>query len=189
MSKIVLFNKPYGTISQFREHEKHPTLANYVNDASLRIAGRLDTDSEGLMLLTDNGKINQAITHPKQHKFKTYLVQVEGTPTEVQIEKLCTGVLLKDGLTLPAQVKQVPQPTIWERTPPVRFRKSIPTNWLQISISEGKNRQVRRMTAHVGLPTLRLIRTQIADFKLNTLQPGEWVQINLTKNRIQQLLK
>lgn len=189
MSKIILFNKPYGVISQFRAHEKHPTLAEYITDKSLRIAGRLDTDSEGLMLLTDNGKLNAAITNPKSKKYKTYHVQVEGTPTTEHITQLEQGVQLKDGMTLPAKVKQIDEPELWERDPPVRFRKTVPTNWLEISICEGKNRQVRRMTAAVGLPTLRLVRVQIGDFKLDNMQPSEWVQINLSKGRLAKVLE
>lgn len=190
MPKIILFNKPYGVISQFKAHEKHPTLAGFIQDKSLRIAGRLDTDSEGLMLLTDDGRINHAITNPSQQKYKTYWVQVEGEPSVAQIEQLAKGVKLKDGLTLPAKVKQLGagMPNLWQRNPPVRFRKTIPTNWLEISICEGKNRQVRRMTASVGLPTLRLVRTQIADFKLDSLQPSEWVQINVSAGRLKKIL-
>lgn len=177
MTKIILFNKPYGVISQFKAHEKHPTLAAYINDKSLRIAGRLDTPSEGLMLLTDDGKLNAKITHPNHKKYKTYVVQVEGTPTASQIKQLQQGVMLKDGMTLPAKVKLIDEPELWQREPPVRFRKTVPTHWLQMQICEGRNRQIRRMTAHVGLPTLRLVRTQIDTFTLDGLQPGEWCQV------------
>lgn len=188
MSKIILFNKPYGVISQFREHEKHPTLAKYITDKSLRIAGRLDTDSEGLMLLTDDGRLNAAITHPKNGKYKTYYAQVEGTPTNSQIAQLTKGVQLKDGLTLPAKVTQINEPNLWQRTPPVRFRKTVPTSWLKISICEGKNRQVRRMTAAVGLPTLRLVRVQIDEFRLDDLQPAEFTSVLLTPNQLANML-
>lgn len=172
MAKIVLFNKPYGVISQFRPHEKHPTLAEYLHDKSLRIAGRLDTDSEGLMLLTDDGKLNAAITHPKNKQFKTYWAQVEHIAQPEQIEQLRQGVMLKDGITRPAKVRAIQAPTLWERNPPVRFRKTVPTSWLEISIREGRNRQVRRMTAAVGLPTLRLVRVAIGDYELGDLGVG-----------------
>lgn len=177
MTKIVLFNKPYGVISQFREHEKHPTLAQYIHDKSLRIAGRLDTDSEGLMLLTDDGTLNARITQPKNKQFKTYWAQVEHVAQPEQIEQLRQGIMLKDGITLPAKVRAIAEPTLCERTPPVRFRKTVPTSWLEISIREGRNRQVRRMTAAVGLPTLRLVRIAIADYALGDLQPGETFQL------------
>lgn len=189
MSSMILFNKPYGVISQFREHEKHPTLAKYITDKSLRIAGRLDTDSEGLMLLTADGRLNAAITNPKSGKYKTYYAQVEGIPTNAQLAQLTKGVQLKDGLTLPAKAQQINEPELWERTPPVRFRKTVPTSWLKISICEGKNRQVRRMTAAVGLPTLRLVRMQIDDFHLGDLQPAQYKTVVLTPKQISSLIK
>lgn len=183
MTHILLFNKPFGVISQFRPHEKHPTLAQYIHDKSLRIAGRLDTDSEGLMLLTNDGKLNAAITNPKNKKYKTYWAQVERVAQPEQMAQLRQGVMLKDGITLPAKIRAIDIPTLWERTPPVRFRKTVPTSWLEISICEGRNRQVRRMTAAVGLPTLRLVRVQIDYYTLYSpevqrektalLQPGE----------------
>lgn len=187
MSKIILFNKPYGVISQFRDHEKHPTLAEYITDKSLRIAGRLDTDSEGLMLLTDDGKLNAAITHPDNQKYKTYHAQVEGEPTDEQVAQLSKGVQLKDGRTLPAKVKVIEEPNLWERNPPVRFRKTVPTCWLEISICEGKNRQVRRMTAAVRLPTLRLVRVAIDGFQLDNLQPSEYKTVTLSADELDKL--
>jgi len=174
MSKVVLFNKPFRVLSQFREHEGKDTLARFVDDKTLRLAGRLDFDSEGLMILTDDGKLAQQISNPKYKKPKTYLAQVEGVPDDAALEKLCKGVQLKDGLTRPAQAHLVDEPEhLWERDPPIRFRANIPTSWIQLTISEGKNRQVRRMTAAVGFPTLRLIRFSVGDWHLDTLQPGE----------------
>jgi 23S rRNA pseudouridine2457 synthase len=181
MPKIVIFNKPFNVLTQFRPDADRPdrqTLAHFIHDASLRVAGRLDMDSEGLLLLTDDGVLNSRITEPKEKQFKTYWVQVDGMATESQVASLQTGVLLNDGLTLPAQAKNIPQPDIWSRTPPVRYRANLPTSWLEIQICEGRNRQVRRMTAAVGLPTLRLIRVQIGPYSLGSLQPGE-SQINI----------
>ncbi|CAG68066.1 MULTISPECIES: rRNA large subunit pseudouridine synthase E [Acinetobacter] len=178
--KIVVFNKPYDVLSQFREDSAHLTVSSFIADPELRIAGRLDLDSEGLMFLTDHGGLNQYITHPSNKKYKTYLVQVDGDITEDALEKLRKGVELADGLTLPAQATKVEEPEwLWERNPPVRFRASIPTSWVEISICEGRNRQVRRMTATVGFPTLRLIRTQIGSINLVKLglQPGEQKEI------------
>lgn len=189
MPNIILFNKPYGVISQFRTHEKHPTLAKYITDKSLRIAGRLDTDSEGLILLTDDGRVNAAITNPNSGKYKTYYAQVEGEPSQKQVNQLTQGIPLKDGLTLPAKVAQIDAPELWERNPPVRFRKTVPTSWLQISICEGKNRQVRRMTAAVGLPTLRLVRMQIDDFHLGDLQPTEHKTVTLSQEKMDTLIQ
>ena len=176
MSKIVLFNKPFNVLTQFRPDTDRPdrqTLAHFIHDASLRVAGRLDMDSEGLLVLTDDGVLNSRITEPKEKQFKTYWVQADGIPTESQLAALQTGVLLNDGLTLPARAKAIPEPAVWPRTPPVRYRANLPTSWLEIQICEGRNRQVRRMTAAVGLPTLRLIRVQIGPYSLSSLQPGE----------------
>ena len=173
MAQIVLFNKPFNVLTQFRSDDERITLARFIHDKNLRVAGRLDYDSEGLLLLTDNGHINQQLVHPRARQYKTYLVQVEGTPTDTALQQLQQGVMLKDGLTLPAKAKVINEPGfLWPRYPPIRFRASIPTTWLEIKICEGKNRQVRRMTAAVGLPTLRLIRTQIGPFLLEDLQPG-----------------
>jgi 23S rRNA pseudouridine2457 synthase len=176
MSKIVLFNKPFNVLTQFRPDADRPdrqTLAHFIQDASLRVAGRLDMDSEGLLLLTDDGVLNSRITEPKEKQFKTYWAQVDGIATGAQLAALQNGVVLNDGLTLPAQAKSIPEPAVWPRTPPVRYRANLPTSWLEIQICEGRNRQVRRMTAAVGLPTLRLIRVKIGPYSLGDLQPGE----------------
>jgi 23S rRNA pseudouridine2457 synthase len=178
--KIVILNKPYDVLSQFRPDEKHQTMADFITDPDLRIAGRLDMDSEGLMFLTDHGGLNQYITNPASKKFKTYLVQVDGDITEEALEHLRKGVELNDGITLPAKATKVTEPEwLWERVPPVRYRASVPTSWVEISICEGRNRQVRRMTAAVGFPTLRLIRTQIGNISLiqMDLKPGETKEI------------
>ncbi len=167
--KIVILNKPYDVLSQFRKDEAHMTMSDFVSDSTLRLAGRLDMDSEGLVFLTDHGGLNQYITNPANKKFKTYLVQVDGDVTEEALEQLRKGVELKDGMTLPAEASKVEQPEwLWERDPPVRFRASVPTSWVEISICEGRNRQVRRMTAAVGFPTLRLIRTKIGAIDLGS---------------------
>ncbi|MBJ9985318.1 rRNA large subunit pseudouridine synthase E [Acinetobacter sp. S40] len=178
--KIVVFNKPFDVLSQFREDSAHLTVSSFINDPDLRIAGRLDLDSEGLMFLTDHGGLNQFITHPSNKKYKTYLVQLDGDITEEALQQLRKGVELADGLTLPATAIKVSEPEwLWERNPPVRYRASIPTSWVEISICEGRNRQVRRMTATVGFPTLRLIRTKIGSIDLVRLglQPGEQAEI------------
>ncbi|MDO4441781.1 MAG: pseudouridine synthase [Moraxella sp.] len=199
MAKIVLFNKPYGVHSQFRkEHEQMQTLADFFKDKSLRVAGRLDKDSEGLLILTDSGSVNHAITTPPNKgggkRFgKTYLVQVENVPSAEQITQLEQGVELKDGKTLPCQVRLLDELPIdlWERDPPIRERKAIPTAWLAITIYEGKNRQVRRMVAHVGLPCLRLIRQQIGSWSLvhggHQLGVGEHCEIMLDKSAMAHL--
>jgi 23S rRNA pseudouridine2457 synthase len=172
---IVLFNKPYGVLTKFTDDQGRPTLADYIDIPKVYAAGRLDMDSEGLLLLTDSGKLNHQLTDPDNKAYKTYVVQVEGVPNKQQIKQLQTGVTLKDGVTLPAKVKRIPYPKwIWERQPAIRQRKNQPTSFLQISIKEGKNRQVRRMTAAVGLPTLRLVRTHIADYHLADLKSGEY---------------
>jgi 23S rRNA pseudouridine2457 synthase len=178
MAKIVLFNKPFNVLTQFRPDGDRPTLAAYIHDPSLRVAGRLDRDSEGLLLLTDDGVLNARITQPLRKQFKTYWVQVDGMPTDDALEALRRGVLLNDGMTLPAHVEAMEAPVgLWPRVPPVRYRALLPTSWLKISICEGRNRQVRRMTAAVGLPTLRLVRVQIGDYALGDLQPGEWAEV------------
>lgn len=175
MSRILLFNKPHGVICQFSRDGLHPTLADYIPVPAVYPAGRLDTDSEGLLLLTDDGMLQHRITDP-QHKLpKTYWVQVEGTPDAAALEQLRRGVRLKDGMTLPAEANLMAEPAgLWQRDPPVRFRREIPTSWLRLAIREGRNRQVRRMTAAVGLPTLRLIRHAVGDWTLDGLAPGEW---------------
>ncbi|MGP5548235.1 pseudouridine synthase [Psychrobacter alimentarius] len=197
-SSLILFNKPYGVQSQFRNdsNNDHTTLFHYFTDKSLRVAGRLDATSEGLLILTDDGRVNKAITHPPKanagrKQGKTYLVQVEGIPTTEQLDMLRRGVILKDGRTLPADIKHVSEETLpmplWQRNPPIRERKSVPDSWLMLTIYEGKNRQVRRMTAHVGLPCLRLIRWSVAGFELGDLAVGEFVRIHLNNERCQQL--
>ena len=179
MARVILFNKPYGVLSQFTDKSTagspRPTLSNYIDAPGFYPAGRLDRDSEGLMVLTDNGALQARISNPKYKRPKRYLVQVEGAPQPDQILALCSGVILKDGKTRPAKARLITTPEdLWPRDPPVRFRKTVPDAWLEVVITEGRNRQVRRMTAHVGLPCLRLIRTQIGDWALNDLQPGAW---------------
>lgn len=188
MARLILFNKPFGVLSQFTDKSMadnpRETLSDYVNQPKFYPAGRLDRDSEGLLLLTDDGPLQARISHPRHKMAKTYLAQVEGTPDDRAIADMRNGLMLKDGKTLPADVKRIPEPTwIWPRVPPIRVRKSIPDTWLQITISEGKNRQVRRMTAAIGHPTLRLIRSQIGDWGLvghdgmDDLALGEWRMI------------
>jgi len=180
MARLILFNKPFGVLSQFSDAQGRPTLKDYLPVPGVYPAGRLDRDSEGLLLLTDDGKLQQRITHPRNKLEKTYLVQVEGAPTETDLAPLRRGILLKDGLTRPAKVKIIAPPKLWPRNPPVRFRKSVPDTWLEIRITEGRNRQVRRMTAAVGFPTLRLVRVRIGRWRLGKLQPGEWMELNST---------
>ena len=174
---MILLNKPFQVLSQFSNDTGKTTLARYLSLPDVYPAGRLDYDSEGLLILTNFGKLQHLIAHPKNKLAKTYLVQVEGLPTDDQLERLRSGVKLKDGLTRPAQVEVISPPAVWPRVPPIRERKNIPTSWLKLTISEGRNRQVRRMTAAVGLPTLRLIRNQIGPWTLGTLLPGEWLEV------------
>jgi 23S rRNA pseudouridine2457 synthase len=172
MAKIILFNKPFHVLSQFTDTEGRTTLADFISAPGFRVAGRLDYDSEGLLLLTEDGRLQQQIANPRHKLWKTYLVQVEGEPGEKDLQRLANGIELKDGPTLPARVRTVPAPDIWARTPPVRQRKSVTDSWLELSIREGRNRQVRRMTAALGFPTLRLIRLRIGDWSLDGLEPG-----------------
>lgn len=175
MAKLILFNKPYQVLCQFTDTEGRLTLASYIPIPKVFPAGRLDYDSEGLLALTDDGRLQHFISHPKRKLAKTYFVQVEGVPTAEAINELQQGVVLKDGKTKPAKVAMIEQPQwIWDRVPPIRSRESIPVSWLKISIKEGKNRQVRRMTAAVGYPTLRLIRYAIGNWTLQDLAPGEY---------------
>lgn len=171
---IVLFNKPFQVLSQFTTDSDKQTLAHYIDIPGVYVAGRLDYDSEGLLVLTDDGKLQQRIANPKYGKSKSYWVQVEGVPKETDLQRLRGGVILKDGRTRPAQVTVIDAPDVAERHPPIRQRKHIPTSWLDLTISEGRNRQVRRMTAHIGHPTLRLIRYRVGDWRLDGLGIGEY---------------
>ncbi len=174
MPQLILFNKPYNVLCQFTATAGRATLADYIAVPNVYAAGRLDADSEGLLILTDSGPLQHQIADP-QHKLpKTYWVQVEGIPTPEAIRQLAQGVTLRDGPTRPATVQRIAPPRIWERTPPIRERRAIPTDWLAITLTEGRNRQVRRMTAAVGYPTLRLVRASIGPWSLGALQPGEW---------------
>ncbi|MGE0396991.1 MAG: pseudouridine synthase [Kofleriaceae bacterium] len=175
---LIAFNKPHLVHCKFTDDAGRPTLASYNLPPRVYVAGRLDHDSEGLLLLTDDGKLNQRLTDPRFKQPKTYLVQVEGTATDEALAKLRAGVVLNDGPTLPAEAKAIdPPPWIWPRTPPVRFRKTVPDCWIELVIREGRNRQVRRMTASVGLPTLRLVRVAIGEHRLDGLAPGQWREI------------
>lgn len=177
MSRLILFNKPYGVLSQFTDRgteTERATLSEYIDLPGVYPAGRLDRDSEGLLLLTDDGGLQTRIADPKYKMPKTYLVQVEGEPDEASLALLRNGIHLKDGLTRPAEAERIPQPDLWPRDPPVRYRKTVPDCWLKLTIREGRNRQVRRMTAASGHPTLRLIRWAIGDWTLDNLDPGSW---------------
>ncbi len=174
MARLILFNKPYLVLCQFTDPEGRPTLADYIPIREVYPAGRLDYDSEGLVLLTDSGKLQDTIADPRNKLPKTYWVQVEGLPDEAALAKLAAGVELKDGPTRPAQVRRMDEPELWPRVPPVRFRKEIPTGWIELIIMEGRKRQVRHMTAAVGFPTLRLVRVSVGTWKLGKLKPGEW---------------
>ncbi|MEM8576985.1 MAG: pseudouridine synthase [Pseudomonadota bacterium] len=173
----ILFNKPYGVLPQFtdaRSPTQRPTLSGYIDLPGVYPAGRLDRDSEGLMVLTSDGKLQARISNPKFKAPKRYWAQVEGTPSEAQIAALRSGMTLKDGPTRPAQARLMEAPDLWPRDPPVRFRKTVPDSWLELVLTEGRNRQVRRMTAHVGLPCLRLVRVAIGEWTLDGLEPGAW---------------
>jgi len=188
MSSLILFNKPYGVMSQFTAgstgDKDRPTLAHYIKLPHVYPAGRLDHDSEGLLLLTDDGNLQHHIAHPAHKLPKTYWVQVEGAPNSYALTKLRQGVELNDGITQPAEARLIPAPKLWERDPPIRSRQNIPTQWIEIVITEGKNRQVRRMTAAVGHPTLRLVRVKIGNWTLEGIAPGEYkvTTVNLPKS-------
>ncbi len=175
--RLILFNKPYGVLPQFTDRgtaTARPTLSDFIAVPAVYPAGRLDMDSEGLLLLTDDGRLQARIADPRFKLPKTYLVQVEGEVAEASLSALREGVRLNDGVTLPAEVERIDPPALWPRDPPIRVRKSIPDCWLSLTIREGRNRQVRRMTAAVGLPTLRLVRWRVGDWTLDGLQPGAW---------------
>lgn len=179
MARVILFNKPFDVLSQFTdkglEGSTRRTLSDFIDVPKVYPAGRLDRDSEGLLILTDDGKLQARISNPRHKMAKTYWVQVEGIPDEAALKALRTGVTLKEGPTKPAQAKRIDEPeNLWPRTPPIRMRKSVPDCWIELTIREGRNRQVRRMTAAVGHPTLRLVRARIGDWSLNDLQSGEW---------------
>ena len=179
MPRLILFNKPYGVLCQFSaDGSDKPTLADFIKVPQVYPAGRLDTDSEGLLLLTDDGQLQARIAEPRFKLPKTYLVQVEGVPDAAVLEALRGGVQLKDGLTRPAEAQAIPAPDLWPRDPPIRVRQSIPDSWIKLTLREGKNRQVRRMTAAVGFPTLRLVRWAIGEWLLDGLAPGEWREID-----------
>ena len=185
MTAIILFNKPFQVLSQFsdREQAENPrkTLADYLSAPNYKVAGRLDYDSEGLLILTDDGQQQHEIAHPRHRQWKTYRVQVEGQIDIAACNKLAAGITLKDGHTLPAKCRMIEPPDIWPRVPPIRYRASVPDSWIELSISEGRNRQVRRMTAAVGFPTLRLIRTAVGPWSLESLAPGEHRVIQSTR--------
>jgi 23S rRNA pseudouridine2457 synthase len=180
MSRLILLNKPYGVLPQFTDRgtqTARPTLSNFITLPGVYPAGRLDLDSEGLLLLTDDGRLQARIAEPKFKMPKAYLVQVEGEVTEDSLIALRKGVMLNDGLTRPAGAERIPDPDLWPRDPPIRVRKTIPDCWIKLTIHEGRNRQVRRMTAAVGHPTLRLMRWSVGDWTVEGLQPGEWREV------------
>jgi 23S rRNA pseudouridine2457 synthase len=181
MSKIILFNKPFGVLSQFTDKgtsgSTAKTLSEFIDFPGVYAAGRLDKDSEGLLVLTDDGSLQARISNPKHKTSKTYWVQVEGEPSSQALQQLRQGVALKDGRTRPAEVRQMAEPAdLWQRDPPVRFRKTVADSWIEITITEGRNRQVRRMTAAVGYPTLRLIRYRVGDWTIDGLANGNWAE-------------
>jgi 23S rRNA pseudouridine2457 synthase len=181
MARLILFNKPFDVLSQFTDAKSpspRATLSDFIAVPGVYPAGRLDRDSEGLMLLTDDGRLQSRIADPRFKTAKTYLAQVEGEPDEAALEALRHGVVLNDGRTRPATARRIEDPGLWPRTPPVRFRKSVPDCWIELTIHEGRNRQVRRMTAAVGHPTLRLVRWRVGEWSLGGLAPGEWREVS-----------
>lgn len=178
MTRLILFNKPYGVLSQFTDDNARSTLADFISVKNVYPAGRLDRDSEGLMLLTDDGTLQAHISDPRHKMEKTYWVQVEGMVNETALQQLQHGVMIQGHKTKPAKAEAIPPPALWDRNPPIRQRQHIPTSWLEISIREGRNRQVRRMTAAVGLPALRLVRVRIGPWALEDLLPGQWREVD-----------
>ena len=180
VARLILFNKPYGVLSQFTPEGRWQGLRDHLSVPGVYAAGRLDADSEGLLILTDDGATQSRIADPRHKLPKTYWAQVEGAPTEADLEPLRRGVDLGDFVTRPAQARLIDEPAgLWPRNPPIRFRQAIPTRWIELRISEGKNRQVRRMTAKIGFPTLRLIRAAVGEWSLGNLQPGEWKELHV----------
>ena len=174
MPRLICFNKPFGVLTQFTDRQGRTTLADFIAVPGVYPAGRLDKDSEGLLLLTDAGRLQHRLSDPRHKLPKTYWVQVEGVPDEAALDALRGGILIQGRRTRPAEVRAIPEPCLWPRDPPVRFRRDIPTSWLEIRLTEGRNRQVRHMTAAAGFPTLRLVRCAIGPWKLDGLQPGQW---------------
>ncbi len=183
MSRLILLNKPYGVLCQFTDRgtagSARPTLSGLLDVPGVYPAGRLDRDSEGLLLLTDDGRLQARIADPRFKLPKTYLVQVEGEPDEASLDRLRRGLVLNDGPTRPAEARRIAPPALWPRDPPVRFRKSVPDCWIELTLREGRNRQVRRMTAAIGHPTLRLVRWRIGDWSIDGLAPGEWRELRV----------
>ena len=175
--RVILLNKPFNVLCQFRDPGGRSTLADYVDVPGVYPAGRLDRDSEGLVVLTNHGALQHRLSDPRYKRWKTYWVQVEGTADSDALQRLATGIKLKDGLTRSARARSMPEPTLWPRQPPIRKRDNIPTDWIELALHEGRNRQVRRMTAAVGLPTLRLIRHAVGDWTLDGLAPGQWREL------------
>jgi len=187
--KLLLFNKPFQVLSQFSDDQNRDNLSNHINIKDIYAAGRLDYDSEGLLVLTNNGRLRHRITDPRHKLIKKYWVQVDGVPSPQAINTLRNGIVLKDGKTRPALAKLIAEPTLWPRNPPIRYRAKIPTQWLEIGLREGRNRQIRRMTAAAGYPTLRLIRASIGPWQLDELQPGESKIVSVDFNQLSKFSK